>query len=88
VEVAAERAGSAWRISISDNGAGVPAADQERIFEAFQRGQAQLGHAGTGLGLAICQRLAARYGGAVGLESPPGQGARFWVLLPSAPAAA
>jgi len=57
-------------------------ADQQRIFERFERADAQEG--GTGLGLAISRRLARSMSGDVTLESAPGEGARFTLTLPSA----
>lgn len=69
-------------VSVQDEGPGVPAADQERIFERFER--AHSGEAGTGLGLAISRRLARSMGGDVTLDSTPGEGARFTLTLPVA----
>ena len=57
-------------------------ADQQRIFERFERADHKAG--GTGLGLAISRRLARSMGGDVTLESAPGEGARFTLTLPSA----
>jgi signal transduction histidine kinase len=68
-------------VTVSDQGSGIPAADQQRIFERFQRAGAEEG--GTGLGLAIARRLARSMGGDVTLESAPGAGARFTLTLPS-----
>jgi signal transduction histidine kinase len=69
-------------VTISDEGPGVPAGDEQRIFERFERAHAKEG--GTGLGLAISRRLARSMGGDVTLDSAPGQGARFTLTLPSA----
>ncbi|MFL6753129.1 MAG: sensor histidine kinase [Sphingomicrobium sp.] len=67
--------------TVSDEGPGIAAADQQRIFERFQRAGAEKG--GTGLGLAISRRLARSMGGDVTLESEPSAGARFTLTLPS-----
>jgi len=67
---------------VSDDGPGIDPADQQRIFERFERADASAG--GTGLGLAISRRLARSMGGDVTLESAPGDGARFTLTLPSA----
>ena len=67
--------------SVSDQGPGIGAADQQRIFERFERADPKEG--GTGLGLAIARRLARSMGGDVTLESAPGEGARFTLTLPS-----
>lgn len=69
-------------VTVSDQGPGIEAADQQRIFERFERADETAG--GTGLGLAISRRLARSMGGDVTLESAPGQGARFTLTLPSA----
>jgi len=66
---------------ISDQGKGIAPADQQRIFEKFER----LGDdGGAGLGLAIARRLARSMGGEISLVSAPGEGARFTLSLPSA----
>jgi two-component sensor histidine kinase/PAS domain-containing protein len=69
-------------VSVSDEGPGVPAADQQRIFERFERAHEK--ESGTGLGLAISRRLARSMGGDVTLDSEPGEGARFTLTLPAA----
>lgn len=68
--------------SVTDEGPGIAAADQQRIFERFERAQSSEG--GTGLGLAIARRLARSMGGDVTLDSAPGQSARFTLTLPAA----
>jgi len=77
----AKTAGTA-SVAVSDDGPGIDPADQQRIFERFERADASSG--GTGLGLAISRRLARSMGGDVTLESAPGDGARFTLTLPSA----
>jgi signal transduction histidine kinase len=69
-------------VSVCDEGPGVAPADQQRIFERFERAHERDG--GTGLGLAISRRLARSMGGDVTLDSAPGQGARFTLTLPAA----
>lgn len=69
-------------VTVSDGGPGIAPADQQRIFERFERADTQEG--GTGLGLAICRRLARSMGGDVTVESAPGAGARFTLTLPTA----
>jgi PAS domain S-box-containing protein len=73
------------RLGVIDDGPGIPAAAQARIFERFYRGEAA-GAArlpGSGLGLAIASALTALHGGRIWVESWPGAGAAFWVALPS-----
>jgi signal transduction histidine kinase len=69
-------------VQVSDEGSGIDPADQQRIFERFERADKKGG--GTGLGLAISRRLARSMGGDVTLDSAPGSGARFTLTLPSA----
>jgi signal transduction histidine kinase len=68
-------------VTVSDEGPGIAPADQQRIFERFERADSDV--AGTGLGLAISRRLARSMGGDVTLDSAPGAGARFTLTLPS-----
>ena len=83
---AAHVAPGRWRIDVVDTGPGIAAADQQRIFEAFERvGDVGL-VPGTGLGLTIAQRLARALGGDVSCESEPGRGSTFSFTL-AAPAA-
>jgi signal transduction histidine kinase len=84
VTLAGDRVEDGWRIVVADNGIGVAPEDRERIFSPFQRLHARAEYPGTGLGLAICKRVVERHGGAIGVDSTPGQGSRFWVTLPAA----
>lgn len=80
---AAAQGEEAVRISVSDQGPGIAAAEQERIWERFYRGlQERPGAGGAGLGLAIVKSIVLTHGGQVGVESAPGSGARFWFTLP------
>lgn len=69
-------------IMVSDQGPGIAPADQQRIFERFERATPEEG--GTGLGLAISRRLARSMGGDIHLDSAPDRGARFTLILPAA----
>ncbi len=71
--------GARVRISISDDGEGIPLARQTDIFEPFVSGDG-----GTGLGLAIARNIVEAHRGTIRLESEPGQGANFVVELPAA----
>jgi two-component system, OmpR family, sensor kinase len=68
---------------VRDTGPGVSPADRERIFERFQRGHHARGSDGSGLGLSIVQAIAAAHGGEVLLESTPGEGATFTLVVPT-----
>jgi signal transduction histidine kinase len=71
-------------VRITDQGRGIPAADQGRIFERFQQVQESDANykGGTGLGLPICKAIIEQHGGAIGVESEPGKGSTFWFRLP------
>jgi signal transduction histidine kinase len=69
------------RIVVEDSGIGVPAEHQERIFDKFHR-VAGPEYGGTGLGLAIARQYTERHGGSLTVESTPGLGSRFTVILP------
>jgi PAS domain S-box-containing protein len=86
VQVALASRGSMVRFSISDEGLGIPAAEQRRIFEKFYRLDPQMtrGVGGTGLGLYICRELVRRMTGRIWVESEPGRGSTFHVELPVA----
>jgi two-component system, LuxR family, sensor kinase FixL len=72
-------------IAVRDNGRGIALEHQERIFEVFQSlGPRRDGSRGTGMGLAIVRKIAETQGGRAWVESEPGGGACFKVLLPSA----
>jgi hypothetical protein len=71
-------------ISVTDTGPGMPAGDVDRLFAAFEQGEAGRRHGGTGLGLALCRQLAEALGGTLGAQSGPG-GSTFTVDLPVLP---
>jgi two-component system, chemotaxis family, sensor kinase Cph1 len=81
IEIAAEREGAYWRVSIEDDGPPIPGAERGRIFEPFQRAQHERRSRGTGLGLSICRRIAERHGGRIGL-APQDAGNCFYFMLP------
>jgi signal transduction histidine kinase len=82
VKLAFARTAGTASVTVSDLGPGIAPADQQRIFERFER--AHSNEAGTGLGLAISRRLARSMGGDVTVESAPGEGAHFTLTLPAA----
>jgi signal transduction histidine kinase len=71
------------RFWVQDNGAGLTPAVQARLFTEFTRLE-QMRAEGHGLGLSIVQRIVAKLGGEVGVESEVGRGSRFWFTLPVA----
>jgi signal transduction histidine kinase len=72
------------RFCVRDSGPGVPADQQERIFERFARARERRGGEGAGLGLAIVRAIAVSHGGRVELESRPGEGSTFTLAVPAA----
>ena len=84
VRVSTETRDGFVRINIRDNGIGIDAEGQRRLFAVFQRLASAQTYQGTGVGLAIVRKAAERMGGRVGVESAPGQGSTFWVELPKA----
>jgi len=82
VTLSFEKAGGSVLVHVADEGPGIEPGDQQRIFEPFE--QANGGNGGSGLGLAISRRLARGMGGDIRLESRPGQGARFTLVLSAA----
>jgi two-component system sensor histidine kinase SenX3 len=84
VGVGVRRADGVVEVVVSDQGLGIAAAEQERIFERFYRIDPARSRAtgGTGLGLSIVKHVAANHGGEVTLWSLPGQGSTFTLRLP------
>ena len=70
-------------VAITDNGPGIPPADQEKIFNLFE---SKKGARGTGLGLAVTRKILQEYNGHVEVTSAPGQGSRFTLTFPAAAA--
>jgi signal transduction histidine kinase len=85
VVVAVLPAGGCVRLEVRDKGPGIAVEDQAALFERWSRldGTRSSGTAGFGLGLSIVKRLVEAHGGDIGGESAPGEGATFWVTLPT-----
>ena len=84
VAVRVDAAKGQVRFGVSDHGPGIPLEQQARIFEPFERFDADSG-LGTGLGLPVSRRLAEVLGGRLTVESAPGAGATFRLILPGTP---
>lgn len=85
VTVAATRAGERVRLTVRDQGPGIAAEEQDRLFQRFSRlsTRATGGESSTGLGLYIVRQVVEQLGGTVVCESTPGHGATFIVDLPA-----
>jgi PAS domain S-box-containing protein len=84
IRIYAKEDGEHLAIGVSDQGKGIPAQDQAKIFGPFQRLEysARSGVKGIGLGLLVCRRLVEAHGGRIWVESKPGQGTTFLFTLP------
>jgi signal transduction histidine kinase len=69
---------------VEDRGAGIPASEREKIFSKFVRGEdaKRAGIRGVGIGLALVQRIIEAHGGSVRVESEPGRGSTFTLVIP------
>lgn len=85
IKVAAQQEGESLRMRVQDDGPGIPADAQERIFERFFRVDRARSRdqGGTGLGLAIVKHIVQFHGGKVWVESSPAQGSSFYFTLPN-----
>ena len=84
ISVFARRQGESVLIGVQDAGVGIPSSEHTRIFQKFVRGDAatRAGVRGVGIGLALVSRIAEAHGGSVRLESEPGRGSTFTLVLP------
>jgi two-component system, OmpR family, phosphate regulon sensor histidine kinase PhoR len=86
VSVGVEEAGGFVKVKVTDNGAGIPVTEHKRIFQKFYRVDDRLSREreGSGLGLAIVKHVMKAHKGRVELESHPGRGSTFSLVLPKA----
>jgi two-component system, sporulation sensor kinase E len=84
ITMASRVRGSNAEISIADTGEGMPPGVAAKIFQPYFTTKEK----GTGLGLAICQSIIQEHGGAIAVDSAPGQGTTFTIQLPLETAAA
>jgi signal transduction histidine kinase len=84
VRVRIERFAQRARVSVVDDGPGIPADQHKRIFEKFGQVASARPRVGTGLGLTFCRLAVQAHAGSIGVESAPGKGSTFWFELPLA----
>ena len=88
IRVEARRDGGSVRLSVQDRGIGVAKAEHKKIFEKFYRAEDSLVHEtkGSGLGLSLVKHIIDAHGGRVEVDSAPGRGSVFTLVLPGRPA--
>lgn len=84
VEVDTVRTAGYWRVTVTDNGPGIPASFRSEVFKKFAQADAtdRRKRGGTGLGLSISKAIIDRLGGRIGFDSEPGVATRFYFELP------
>ena len=87
VHIGVEAVEGGHLIHVSDNGIGIAEDHQRDIFDMFKLLHNRKHYEGSGLGLSICRRIAQLHGGDMSVQSVPGEGSRFTLHLPAAPAA-
>jgi PAS domain S-box-containing protein len=89
VTVRTELVGGRIRLAVADTGPGLSEEQQKRLFQPFERlGAERTTVQGTGLGLALTKKLVDAMGGDIGVETAPGKGSTFWIMLDRAAAEA
>jgi len=85
VQVDVEREGAGIAIRVQDHGLGIPAAEQQEVLRKFVRGTAAhtTGIKGTGIGLAMVKHIVDAHGGSLRVQSAPGAGSTFSIVLPA-----
>jgi len=85
IHIGVEQQKTCWQFSVTDNGIGIEAEYQDRIFVIFQRLHTRQDYDGTGIGLAICRKIIDKHQGDIWFTSRPGDGSTFFFTLPVQP---
>ena len=83
IRLEAKREADDLVLSVTDTGVGIPAADQARVFDKFERGDPEVHQTGAGLGLSLVKSLVELHGGHVTIESSPDRGTTVCCILPA-----
>jgi signal transduction histidine kinase len=85
IAVVVRRDESGVAIEVADRGIGIPRAEQQKIFEKFYRVDTEVVRTtrGSGLGLALTRHIVEAHGGRIVVDSTPGEGSRFRIVLPA-----
>jgi signal transduction histidine kinase len=83
IELRIEQSDGTARLTVRDQGIGISEHDQARVFEPFERAVSVRHYGGFGLGLWITRKIVEAHGGAIRVQSRPGEGSTFVVELPS-----
>lgn len=81
VHVSGEEKTNHWKITVNDNGIGIPEKSQKKIFEIFQRLHTKEEYKGNGIGLAICKKIVESCRGQIWVESEEGKGSKFYFTI-------
>jgi len=84
IHVSAREQDGFWRFEFRDNGIGIAPQYWTEVFQVFKRLHGKE-VSGSGIGLALCKRVVENHGGAIGVESQPGEGSTFFFTIPKPP---
>src|SRR5262249_2273671 len=85
IQIDTSAIGDNVRLSIQDNGIGIPSEAHSRIFDVFKRLHAENEYEGTGIGVGSVRKAGERMGGRFGVIWEADKGSRFWIDLPASP---
>ena len=85
IRISARLSDAAAMVTVADEGIGIAEPEKARIFEPFERGAITKDYGGLGLGLYIARQIVDAHGGSISVESEPGRGSTFVLVLPLSP---